>query len=88
MNVDIKNDKKTVAVTIVKHDPQKIKVNPKASASVHYKKYDGVYEVTPTDGASIELLTADRVLENNVVVHEIPYYETHNEFGTTVIIGE
>lgn len=52
------------------------------------EKYNGVYEVTPTDGADIELLTAHKMMEQNVVVHEIPYYETHNAKGTTVIIGE
>lgn len=50
--------------------------------------YTGVYEVTPIAFAEQELLTANKVLTQNVIVHEIPYYETTNQFGKTVIIGD
>lgn len=50
--------------------------------------YDGPYEVTPS-GNFILLPTADRILEDDVLVHPIPYSEVHNEQGgITVTIGE
>lgn len=50
--------------------------------------YTGVYEVTPLAFAEQELQTENKVLTQNVIVHEIPYYETSNPLGLTVIIGE
>lgn len=49
--------------------------------------YDGVYNVTPSQYAQ-ELQTSHKMMERNVVVERIPYYETSNEHGTTVYIGE
>lgn len=55
------------------------------SASMEY--YTGEYTVTP----SIEeqtLQTQNKMMSNDVVVEEIPYYETSNQYGGyTVIIG-
>lgn len=42
--------------------------------------YDGDYEVTPT-ASEQKLNTANKLLKNNVTVHEVPYYETTNESG-------
>lgn len=50
--------------------------------------YTGTYLVTPLPNASQELQTANKTLSRNVVIEEIPYYETHNEYGSTVYIGE
>lgn len=50
--------------------------------------YHGTYEITPNAHAQIELNTEGKKLERNVVVDTIPYYETHNENGITVYIGE
>lgn len=50
--------------------------------------YTGTYEVTPLPFAEQELRTANRVMARNVVVHEIPYHETSNPSGITIIIGE
>ena len=50
--------------------------------------YTGTYEVTPLPFAEQELRTENKVLSRNVVIHEIPYYETSNEYGKTIYIGE
>ena len=51
--------------------------------------YHGVYEVTPLPYASQELLTANKKLERNVLIHEIPYAEVSNDKGgLTATIGE
>ena len=50
--------------------------------------YEGVYDVTPLPDSALELQTEHKLKERNVVVAQIPYYETHNESGTTVYIGE
>lgn len=50
--------------------------------------YDGVYDVTPSPVAAQELNTAHKLLERNVIVGEIPYYEVQNESGTAIFIGE
>jgi len=50
--------------------------------------YDGQYEVTPEAYSEIELETRGKRMGQNVLVHEIPYYETTNPSGGyTVIIG-
>lgn len=52
------------------------------------KTYDGPYEVTPASDFQL-LPTADRVLEDDILVHPIPYSEVSNEQGgITVTIGE
>ena len=50
--------------------------------------YDGSYEVTPLPGAEVILPTARMIMEGDVIVAEIPYYETSNASGGyTAIIG-
>ena len=49
--------------------------------------YEGPYEVTPTRSEQL-LATEHRTMRGDVTVHEIPYYETSNPYGTTYIIGE
>ena len=49
--------------------------------------YQGAYEVTPRPFASTVLQTQNKVMTDNVTVLEIPYYETSNIHGKTVIIG-
>lgn len=48
--------------------------------------YDGPYDVIPSMSQQV-LPTADRVLERNVKVEKIPYYEVGNDYGETFIIG-
>lgn len=52
--------------------------------------YDGNYEVTPLAFERTILNTKDKKMENNVVVKEIPYYETSNPSGgnTVYIAGQ
>lgn len=52
-----------------------------------YPYYYGPTEVTPKVRESVELDTSNKVLLSDIVVNEIPYYETSNPKGTTVIIG-
>lgn len=49
--------------------------------------YEGNYEVTPKV-TSQTLLTGQRVMKDNLNVLSIPYYETSNLKGKTIIIGE
>lgn len=49
--------------------------------------YEGPYEVVPTRQDQV-LETALKTMEEDVLVHEIPYWETANQYGTTFVIGE
>ena len=49
--------------------------------------YEGNYEVTPKV-TSQTLLTGQRVMKDNLNVLSIPYYETSNLKGKTIIVGE
>lgn len=49
--------------------------------------YKGEYEVTPKVSKQY-LETAQKYLTKNVTVNEIPLYETDNQKGTTIYIGD
>lgn len=49
--------------------------------------YRGEYEVTPKVSKQY-LETAQKYLTKNVTVNEIPLYETDNQKGTTIYIGD
>lgn len=51
------------------------------------ENYTGNYVVIPKPFDEQTLKTAGLKMKNNVVVKEIPYYETGNESGYTVYIG-
>lgn len=54
-----------------------------------YDIYSGPYEVTPSSNGEQVLHTANRLMEENVVVLEIPYFEVSNDSdGTTVFIAK
>ena len=54
----------------------------------NYPIYDGTTEIFPVAHLDILLETQDTVVPDNIIVHEIPYYETTNlSGGYTVIIG-
>ena len=56
--------------------------------SQHYEKYTGNYEVTPVLYDDQELLTRNKLMTDNVTVHEIPVTWTTNPYGgNTVVIG-
>lgn len=54
--------------------------------SEHYEHYQGKYNVTPKT-TSQTLHTANLVMDDDVIVLKIPYFETANETGKTVYIG-
>lgn len=50
--------------------------------------YDGEYIVTPSTNSEQTLNTANKLMKENVVVKEIPYFEvSNNSGGNTVYIG-
>lgn len=49
--------------------------------------YEGNYEITPKVTPQT-LITGQRVMKDNLNVLSIPYYETSNLKGKTIIIGE
>lgn len=52
------------------------------------EEYDGEYVVIPLAERQTVLETAEKLLLENIVVKEIPYYETSNSAGgDTVYIG-
>lgn len=58
------------------------------SEVVAYKSYTGDYRIVPLFGQDIKLKTENRVLKDNVIVKQIPYFETPTpEGGTTIYIG-
>lgn len=52
-----------------------------------YPIYAGQTVVTPKVRETTELLTKDTILLENILVEEIPYYETSNVKGITFIVG-
>ncbi|NBH27265.1 hypothetical protein D3Z60_16030 [Lachnospiraceae bacterium] len=54
-----------------------------------YDVYSGDYKVVPRASGSQILNTANKVLKEDILVTEVPYWETSNEFnGTTVYIAK
>lgn len=51
-----------------------------------FEIYQGSYAITPAVEAQT-LETKDRKMEEDLTILEIPYFETSNQSGTTVIIG-
>ena len=49
--------------------------------------YDGETEISPQVDSSTVLNTSGKLLKGDIVVSQIPYYETSNDYGYTVIIG-
>lgn len=52
-----------------------------------YEYYDGAYHVIPKAYDDIILETKEKIMRDNVTVDSVPYYETHNEKGTTIYIA-
>lgn len=53
-----------------------------------YDFYSGEYEVLPKANENTILPTKNKILEENVIVLDIPYYEVSNTTGTTIYIGK
>ena len=57
-------------------------------AASELPRYSGTYEVTPQAIGSTTLETAQKFVESDIVVKQIPYYQTSNDSdGDTVYIG-
>jgi len=56
-----------------------------AIASV--ESYTGEYEIIPKAHESQTLATKDKLMEDNVFIFEVPYFQTSNEHGDTVYIA-
>lgn len=75
------------------HIPLTVQVDVPIKLTVHegggsvFPVYAGETTVTPKVKESIELETQNKVLLENIIVNEVPYYETSNPKGTTFIIG-
>ena len=50
--------------------------------------YDGATVVTPSAHTDQILLTANKIVEENITVEIIPTFETSNEYGISFIIGD
>lgn len=52
-------------------------------------KYDGTYLVTPLANSEVVLETTGKMMEDDVTIKKVPYFETSNDAGGyTVYIGE
>ena len=61
------------------------------TAIIHYDgdPYEGPYIVTPLAWQQQTLETKDKLMQDDVTVLEIPYFETTNpQGGSTIYIGE
>lgn len=56
-------------------------------AVVTAETYDGSYEVIPKANQSQTLETANKLMEEDVLIFEVPYFQTSNEYGDTVYIA-
>lgn len=68
---------------VTKYAEAKVKV-PTSGADV----YEGDYVVTPSAHRDIILETTNKLMEDDVTVVQIPYYETSNVTGYTVYIAD
>lgn len=77
----IRADIEAVLVRVVKAD-----VEAQITGRTSYEHYKGSYEVTPqTFRQSLE--TKSKVMDEDVEIKSIPYYEVSNPKGYTVYIG-
>lgn len=51
------------------------------------EEYEGEYTIIPSIQEQ-EMLTKNKVMKENVTIEPIPYYETSNESGKTIYIGD
>lgn len=79
--------RESVDVTIDSPEKIEVEINGEVVKVGDYEEYKGDYVVTPRVSEQ-KLATADKVLNNDVVVREIPYAEVSNlTGGKTVTIG-
>lgn len=76
-----------IPLKIREDEPIKLKVSEGGGGGGDYPYYSGQVVVTPKVRESTELRTKDTIVLQNIMVEEIPYYETSNLKGTTFIVG-
>lgn len=77
-----------VTVKVKEEETIKLKVVDGCSGGGgDYPIYTGRTIVTPKVRESTELQTAEKIVLTDIIVREIPYYETGNIKGTTFVIG-
>lgn len=58
-----------------------------ASSETH-ETYNDKYTVVPSASEDITLDTSNKIMERDVTVFKVPYYQTSNVEGTTVYIAQ
>lgn len=76
-----------VGVSLSVGEQEQISLVVTEGGGSEYPFYTGETTVTPKVNEPVELETAKTTLLENIVVEEIPYYETSNVKGKTFIIG-
>lgn len=75
-------------ISVKVQQPNNIRVKFKDIITVNAEKYIGVYEYTPKAYDKQILETKNKLLNADITIKEIPYYEVSNENGgKTVIIA-
>lgn len=80
----IKEVSENVSLSIVDEKPITFKIH---EGGKQYPIYDGPTVITPKVMDTTELETRNKLVLNDILVEEIPYYETENPKGLTFIIG-
>lgn len=76
-----------IHIPLVVREEEQIKLTISEGGGGEYPIYTGETVVTPKVRESTELETSNTTLLQNIVVEEIPYYETSNIKGVTFIVG-
>lgn len=64
-------------------------LNGSICVTKEYNTYSGDYKVVPKASGSQVLQTANKILKEDILVTEVPYWETSNESnGTTAYIAK
>ena len=83
-------DTKVLNTPVVDDTPIEIGVSSTIAiveTPVEAEHYKGSYEVTPKAHDEQVLDTEKKYMEQNVVVHKVPYYQVSNTDGKTVYIA-
>lgn len=79
----------TIHIQSVSGDtPLQVKSVASGGGGGYVRRYTGDYTVTPLAASDVVLPTANKLMTDDVTVLKIPYFETANESGNTVYIGE
>lgn len=62
-------------------------INQLITSDSDYSFFDGEYLITPSTQAQV-LETQNKIMEDNITIQKIPYYDVSNQYGRTIIIGD